>query len=86
MCEVRRGIDGQNALLKLCLEWEEAILVDLGGTSNIDIPYHPSGSIHTQSGTSTNYTLRIHTNDVNHGHHMNIVDPCKVSIIATKNT
>ena len=47
---------------------------------------HPNGSIHTQSGMIVNCTLRIHTNDVNHGHHMNIVDPCKVSIMATDNT
>ena len=46
----------------------------------------PSGFVHTRPGTVANYTLWIHTNDVNHGHHMNIVDPCKVSIIATNNT
>ena len=46
----------------------------------------PNSFVHTQSGTTVNFTLQIHTNDVNHGHHMNIVDPCKVLIIAMNNT
>ena len=70
----------------MCIEWEEEVLVDLGGTCNIDVPYRPKSSIYTQSGMTTNYTLQIHTNDVNHGHHMNIVDPCEVLMIDTNNT
>ena len=47
MFEVKGVTDGWNALLKLCLEWEEEVLVDLEEPTSLMYYDLPSGLVHT---------------------------------------
>lgn len=64
------------------------VVADLDEPVSSMYQYFPSGFYHTHNikGTVVNCTLQIHTSNINHARHMNMVDPCKVLIIGTNNT
>ena len=54
------------------------VVVDVEELVSLMYQDRPNGFSYTQRNMAANYTLQIHTGNINHGHHMNIVDPCKV--------